>query len=864
MSWSAASSASEGLLSTDSRRTPYYCIDCSQLGPRHAGDWEELGKGLALLSPGRCAWQAAGHVELTELTEVPEVPEVPEVSELRIFAPWQAVDCGQTGTDPLHKHSIEFSDGPLGSAGLAILDPSYRASPLLENLTIGMSEEGNNNPRKRRGLGVVTPNACTECRKKRAKCDGRELCGRCQQNNTQCIYELPVRQTKEEMRAEIENLRKYQQQSERILGALASGENTKSILSHLHNREPINNILQELDRTTGKPLETGSGELERSPLAQPLSSYYSWHWQQKSRGNSGGSSERSSQERMDWTPESRPPSGPNLKYPMPPGGPWLQLNSRHESPSTAGRRARRDHGREMILNPGYGLNVQPVVNYSASWTSVCSDGDLVEHLLALYFCWEYPTFASLSKEHFLDDFRNGRQRHCSSLLVNALLAVGCRFSHRIDARADPNDKNTSGDHFFAEAMRLLDAEEDHHSLTTIQALGLMSIREASRGRTSVSLYMSGQSIRLAIEMGLQNDYGTEGTRHIDDEEMAVRAATFWGAFSLDQAWSISIGRLPHYSHHLTVISKPAIIDHIEAASWIPYTDDAPVEQYTTQQPSNVRSVYKTFCELSEIVHHSLYAYYTPGRYVTSQTLLRIYRRYLDWYDQIPNALRLGQNFTPSVLFAHMYYHYTILLLFRPFIKLELVGSTVSPKEICRQAAEAICALANSYSRLYTLERTPSFVPYFVLTAGITHLVSLGNGWGGSDPLKQSVQHLRRMANGHGVASRAIEILEDLTSRWEIDVHLDDDETDGINEEETSDKEEDGEDVIKRIASPTSTHMFNPDVKLLDSVSSFIRVTSEDKNPLFWTFPLQGRPFIPTDTEHLEKAGFKILTTELEV
>ncbi|RQM07145.1 hypothetical protein DH86_00003497, partial [Scytalidium sp. 3C] len=458
------------------------------------------------------------------------------------------------------------------------------------------------------------------------------------------------------------------------------------------------------------------------------------------------------------------------------------------------------------------------------------------------------------------------RRHCSSLLVNALLAVGCRFSHREDARANPSDKNTSGDHFFAEAMRLLDAEEDHHNLTTIQALGLMSIREASRGRTSVGLYLSGQSIRLAIEMGLHLDLGSEVTAPIDNAEMAVRSATFWGAFSLDQAWSISIGRLPHYSRHLKVISKPAIIEHIEAASWIPYTDDEkPGEQYNTQQPSNVRSVYKTFCELSEIVHQSLYSYYTPGRYVTSQTLLRIYRRYLDWYDQIPNSLRLGQNFTPAVLFAHMYYHYAILLLFRPFLKLDLVGSTVSPREICRQAAEAICALANSYSKLYTLERTPSFVPYFILTAGITHLVSLGNGWASKEPLLQSIQHLKGMAGGHGVAGRAIGILRYLVLRWGIDIQFDEDEDESTKEKNNKmqEVEEDPKDVVRCVPSPTSNNLFNPDVEMLDSVTSFIRNTPEDESFLFWTFPLQGRPFIPTDTEQLEQAGFKLVASTTE-
>jgi hypothetical protein len=77
---------------------------------------------------------------------------------------------------------------------------------------------------------------------------------------------------------------------------------------------------------------------------------------------------------------------------------------------------------------------------------------------------------------------------------------------------------------------------------------------------------------------------------------------------------------------------------------------APMEPYCIQ-PSNVRSVYKTFCELAEIVHRSMYTLYTPGANVTSKTLLETYTEYLGWYDVIPTTLRLGQNFTPAVLFA---------------------------------------------------------------------------------------------------------------------------------------------------------------------------------------------------------------------
>jgi hypothetical protein len=57
----------------------------------------------------------------------------------------------------------------------------------------------------------------------------------------------------------------------------------------------------------------------------------------------------------------------------------------------------------------------------------------------------------------------------------------------------------------------------------------MSIREASYGREYESLYYIGQSIRLAVEMGLHRfDDGS------DEDELAVQSATFWGAFALDQ------------------------------------------------------------------------------------------------------------------------------------------------------------------------------------------------------------------------------------------------------------------------------------------------------------------------------------------
>ena len=153
------------------------------------------------------------------------------------------------------------------------------------------------------------------------------------------------------------------------------------------------------------------------------------------------------------------------------------------------------------------------------------------HLIDLYFCWEHPITSSLMKEPFLRDFSQGKRRHCSSLLINAMSALACRFSDRPEVRADPRNGDTIGDHFFMEAKRLLQTNMPS-CLTTIQALGLMSIREASCGRESTGYFYSCQSIRMATELGLHQNF--DRSRLVFPTiESEVRSVTFWAAFVLD-------------------------------------------------------------------------------------------------------------------------------------------------------------------------------------------------------------------------------------------------------------------------------------------------------------------------------------------
>lgn len=277
----------------------------------------------------------------------------------------------------------------------------------------------------------------------------------------------------------------------------------------------------------------------------------------------------------------------------------------------------------------------------------------------------------------------------------------------------------------------------------------------------------------------------------------------------------------------------------------------------------------------------------------------------------------------------MYYHFAILLLFRPLIKLRIIGSSISPRDVCTQAAQAIQGLVHSYSQLYTLRRTPSFVPYFVLTSSIMQLAiaastpqSHSGGQEGpqlpgrglvpqpsedvAKTINQGIADLTEMAPCHHFAEQALNILRFLAKKWNIEVNVDIDrrvegekKDEGIQpgsgsssqkqQQQKQQKDEGGGDRRIELGSRISDHsygtrhmtsslnFFAPDIQEKDYISTLRGVSSSAaeesspfaaaaaaapttetmENPLFWPFPMQGRPILPRG-ELLKEAGFELL------
>lgn len=110
---------------------------------------------------------------------------------------------------------------------------------------------------------------------------------------------------------------------------------------------------------------------------------------------------------------------------------------------------------------------------------------------------------------------------------------------------------------------------------------------------------------------------------------------------------------------------------------------------------------------------------------------------------------------------------------------------LSPRDVCLQAANAIQGFLTSYSRLYTLKRVPSFVPYLALEASIMHLAIMAitvqtnelntvmsTDTHISEAVKQGIASLAEMTPCHRIAEQAPHVLRYLAKEWNIDIEID--------------------------------------------------------------------------------------------
>ncbi|KAK2737552.1 hypothetical protein FQN57_007487 [Myotisia sp. PD_48] len=412
-----------------------------------------------------------------------------------------------------------------------------------------------------------------------------------------------------------------------------------------------------------------------------------------------------------------------------------------------------------------------------SWTTVTNNKELIRHLLTMYFTWHYAYFTALSKKLFYRDFTLGRStQHCSPLLVNAMLALACHFSTWPSARENPNDSATAGDHFFREAKRLFLDNDEHEKakLCTVQALALMSVREAGCGREGSGWVYSGMSFRMAYDLGLNVDSAGLSSHSLSAEDIDARRITFWGCFLFDKCWSNYLGRQPQLSGSHITVPKFDVFPDEDAETWSPYTDGGVSMDHN--QPSRTRAVALQISKLCEISGDLLSTFYHPapskqmGKQEELRRLSHLHTRLESWRQGLPKELDHKDGQLPQVLIMHMFFHLLFIHLYRPFLKYTKstspLPSHVSPRKICTQSASQISKLFRIYKRSYGLRQICNLAIYIAHSACTIHLLNLPDKSARRDIL-HGLKQLEEMAEGWLCARRTLRILDLAAKKWNI-------------------------------------------------------------------------------------------------
>ncbi|KAI2615673.1 fungal-specific transcription factor domain-containing protein [Hypoxylon sp. NC1633] len=430
------------------------------------------------------------------------------------------------------------------------------------------------------------------------------------------------------------------------------------------------------------------------------------------------------------------------------------------------------------------VDVDPIT----SWSDVTKDREVIKHLLNMYFNWHYPYFTTLSRTLFYRDFLKGKSNispyktaYCSPLLVNAMLALGCHFTDMDCAYATAGDSWTKGDHFFAEAKRLIVDNDEYEKprLTTVQALALMSVREAGCGREAKGWVYSGMSFRMAQDLGLNLDIG--GIRSdrgdLDDQEIDARRITFWGCFLFDKCWSNYLGRLPQIPKNSYSVPKYDVFPNEDAEPWCPYTDTGFDE--STRQPSRTRTTGLQLSKLCEISSDLLLFFYHPnhigrssGKSIELKKLSELHRRLEDWRKELPKELEPREGQLPNVILTHMFFHLQYIHLFRPFLKYSPTASPlpphVSPRRICTANAGAISKLMRLYKKLYNLRQICNIAVYMLHSACTIHILNLPEKTAKRDII-HGVKHLEEIAEDWLCGRRTLSIISVLARKWNVEL-----------------------------------------------------------------------------------------------
>ncbi|RHZ46923.1 transcription factor domain-containing protein [Aspergillus thermomutatus] len=385
--------------------------------------------------------------------------------------------------------------------------------------------------------------------------------------------------------------------------------------------------------------------------------------------------------------------------------------------------------RPQVMDIHYLCDGAPYKVPAKPWTRVTEDDALVSHLISLYFTWDYPFYAFVDLQGFVQHMRDGNVSSdlCSPFLVNAMLANACHYSQYSEAYAIPGDVTTKGSDFLAEAERHMHSYQLERGknvrLASLQATLLLYERYSMSGDDDLGYTMLHRAIEMAESLGIINGPDLDLDKLQMSEEMRSSIQrTAWGLFQVDTVVHTNF-RKPSKIRRVCV-KRINRNESDSSEQWMPY----PTGKKT--RPSFLSQYFDEACRLSFIardVSHHLYQDPKPdvNQHERKQ---EYYNQLREWEAQLPDYFDPATN-PPA--------HILLLSLSRDGFGIhrffsEEAGHTqtvTSPTRRLRAqateqslaSARAIAALVRVHRAEYGIGRTHPFTTYAIMVALFTML-----------------------------------------------------------------------------------------------------------------------------------------------
>jgi len=335
-----------------------------------------------------------------------------------------------------------------------------------------------------------------------------------------------------------------------------------------------------------------------------------------------------------------------------------------------------------------------------AWTGVNIPIVSARRTLSLYLETDHAITALFDVDLFLNDLVSSGTRFCSRLLVSSLLSWACQAYTAYELEA------TSWSHaFYDEAGMLLEHETAMGLATpnTVAALLYLSMSSTchARSATDAAGYLD-RAIDLAKGIGL---FG------IADEAMSVR----WPDGASDVLWEKSLAQTA-WGGFVYITTRCAQNQTCKIAypprMPIPGDEDDSEDAKSPSGPhfpAYMGTAFPHVCKLALIAHEMIWMNYGNTLPVGGHSMVKymevLYRRYLEWADNLPLEMVRSGDSSHHVLLLHIYLHAFVLDLFRPLVqygdamrvRLEsFTSQQASPEAICLASTAQLGQITITY------------------------------------------------------------------------------------------------------------------------------------------------------------------------